>query len=243
MRALGRGWKRIVVQIVGTGLAGLVAFSPSGVIAAEDEPTGKLPETWHTTALVRGSMGVRVIDYWSKGSNMRARTLIGGHPITTIVRGDRYVVLDSLTGRGLDIRRSAVSIGGDAKRLRPFGFEFADLIRDGGEKIEDMKIGTMDAEIWRVTDKLGRRKLWVTAKEPRIPLRVETFDRATAEIVKVDYSNWAFDLDFANDFFATPTRFEIESFEYDDYVEKSLQGAASPLPILYRDLLHGNPPR
>ena len=203
----------------------------------------KAPETWHATAFVRGRMGIRVIDYWSRGSKMRARTLIGGHPITTIVRGDRYIVLDSITGEGLDIGRSKIAIEDDKKRLRPFAFELEDLIREGGEKIEDVKIGSMDGEIWRITDANGRRKLWVTTGIPRVPLRVETFSRGAAETVALDYSGWVFDLDLSENFFATPSHFKMSTFEYDDYVAKSIEGRRSAIPILYPDLLHGHPPR
>jgi len=220
--------------------------APDRVEAQEAEeveaPKTKPPETWHATAYVRGRMGIRVIDYWSKGPNMKARTLISGHPITTIVRDDRYVALDGLTGRGLDIRRSKTAMGDDKKRIRPFAFELDEMIRDGGEKIEDVKIGVMDGEIWRVTETNARRKLWVTTGDPRVPLRIETFNRGSAETVNLDYSDWTFNLKLTDGFFATPANFVLETFEYDYYVEKTLEGPVGAIPILYPDLLHGNPP-
>ena len=103
------------------------------VSRAEDEqerPSLPPPKTWHATAYVRGRIGLRVIDYWSQGPDMRARTLIAGHPITTLVRGDRYVVVDELTGRGVDIRRSKQALAADRRRTRPFAFELDELIAD-----------------------------------------------------------------------------------------------------------------
>ncbi|MBJ20090.1 MAG: hypothetical protein GY741_02530 [Phycisphaeraceae bacterium] len=236
-------WRRIAAAFVGAGLVGFSAFAPSGVGAQGGESAKKAPTIWHATAFVRGRVGIRVIDYWSKGSNMRARTLIAGHPITTIVRGDLYLVLDGLTGRGLEIRRSKEAIGDDAKRIRPFALEFEDLIRDGGEKIEEVEIGAVKAEVWRVTDSSGRRKLWVTTGDLQVPLRIETFNRASADTFDLDYSGWAFDLELGADFFSTPAGFEMSTFEYDDYLTKSIEGPVSAVPILYPDLLHGNQPR
>jgi len=255
MTAVKERWRRIVTGVVGTGLAvtGLVLASSIRVEAQEAQEAQEVekveaaktkpPETWHATAYVRGRMGIRVIDYWSKGPNMRARTLIAGHPITTIVRGDRYVVVDGLTGSGLAIRRSKIAMGDDATRIRPFAFEFDEMIRDGGEKIEDVKIGVMDGEIWRVSDSQARRKLWVTTGDPRVPLRIETFNRSPAETINLDYSDWTFNLRLDDGFFETPANFEIETFEYDAYVEKTLDGPVGAIPILYPDLLHGNRPR
>jgi hypothetical protein len=188
-------------------------------------------------------VGLRVIDYWSKDADMRARTLIAGHPITTLVRGDRYVVFDELTGRGVDIRRSKQALASDMRRLRPFAFELEELIADGGEKIEDVTIGSLSAEIWRITDGAGRRKIWLRADDPRVPLRVETFDRAAADTLELDYTNWIFDLELPPGFFATPQGIAVERFEYDEFLRRAGEGTAPNLPILYPDLLHGLTPR
>ena len=211
---------------------------------AEDAETEELkpPKTYHATAFVRSRMGIRVIDYWSKGAEMKARTLIAGHAITTIVRGDRYIALDELSGRGFDIARSKEALAEDLGRARPFAFELDEMRGDGAEKIEDVKIGSMDGEIWRVTDTAGRRKLWVTSQEPKVPLRIETFSRASADTINLDYSNWIFDLEMTPGFFATPSNFELQRFEYDEFLEKSIAGEVDTRTILYLDLLHGTPP-
>lgn len=222
--------------------ASTLFFGAESLQAAEvdgEEKLKKPPTTWHATAYVRGSMGIRVIDYWSRGSSMRARTLIGGHPILTLVDEGRYISIDQLTGRGVSIRRPASAIAGDAKRVRPFGFEMEELVRDGGEKIEEMEIGGMAAEIWQVRDALGRRKIWTSASVPRVPLRIETFSRAASETIQLDYSNWIFDVDYPAAFFKPPTGVQLEVVEYDVFSQKSAEGTVTPVPILYPDLLHG----
>ena len=239
-RRAGR-WARDVAL-----LAILVLLGAAPIGHAEDEeerPSLPPPKTWHATAYVRGRIGLRVIDYWSRGAEMRARTLIAGHPITTLVRGERYVVVDELTGRGVDIRRSKEALAADQRRIRPFAFELDDLIADGGEKVEDVRIGSIDAEIWRVTDGAGRRKIWLKANDPRVPLRVETFNRAAADTLELDYTNWIFDLALPPEFFAIPQGIVIERFEYDDFLRRAGEGTTPNLPVLYPDLLHGGPPR
>jgi hypothetical protein len=226
-----------------TILSLLVAAPLSRAEDEQERPSLPPPKTWHATAYVRGRIGLRVIDYWSQGPDMRARTLIAGHPITTLVRGDRYVVVDELTGRGVDIRRSKQALAADRRRTRPFAFELDELIADGGEKIENVKIGSIDAEIWRVTDGAGRRKIWLKADDPRVPLRVETFNRAAADTLDLDYTNWIFDLELPPQFFATPQGIAIERFEYEVFLERAGNGTAPNLPVLYPDLLHGSPAR
>lgn len=219
-------------------------ISGSEVLAAEPPPEAadaprKPPTTFYSTAYVRGDMGIRVIDYWSRGSSMRARTLIGGHPILTLVEGDRYVVVDLLTAKGVDIRRPAAAVAQDAERSRPFAFELEEIIRDGGEKIEDVAFGPLAAEIWQVRDGRGRRKVWVSAKEPRVPLRVETFSRAASNTTELDYSNWIFDMELPAEFFRPPQGIQLEVLEYEAYEVKSAAGTVTNVPILYPDLLHG----
>ncbi len=235
--ALARG---LLLALRGGLVLGLLL---SVVESARAEGERSVPETWHVTAFVRGSMGIRVIDYWSKGPDMVARTLIGGHPITTIVRGGRYVVFDGLTGKGLDIGRAAAALREDAARDRPFAFELDELIRDGGEKVEDVRVGAMRGEVWQVRDASGRRKVWVTGGVPRVPMRQETFDRSSGRTIDLDYQGWTFDLPMDEVLFQIPPAFAFERFEYEAYLAKSAQGPVGEVPVLYPDLLHGSSPR
>ena len=91
--------------LAGLALAALLGGRPV-VAPAEETEAVRVPESWFATAVVRGDTGMQVVDYWSRGPNMRARTLMRGHPITTIVFGGRYIVYDELTGKGIDIGRA-----------------------------------------------------------------------------------------------------------------------------------------
>lgn len=217
------------------GLAAILGLA--GVAKAED--TNKTPGSWHATAFVRGSMGIRVIDYWARGDDMVARTVINGRPITTIVYGGRYIVFDGLDSVGLDVGRSKISMKDDRERDRPFGFELEDLKSEGGEKIDDVSIGSMQGEIWQVRDARGRRKLWVSKGVPEVPLRVETFDRASGETIDLDYQNWVFDIVLPDRFFVPPSGVKLTRIEYDAYLGQSGKSHMVPVPILYPDLLHG----
>jgi len=220
-----------------------LALAPvSGAQEAEAAVGRSAPPPYHTNAHVRGDMGTRVIDYWSRGPDMLARTLVGGHPIVTIVTGGRYIVYDGLTGKGLDIARSERALAADVGRERPFAFELAEVQAEGAEKIDELLFGSRKGEVWQITDERGRRKVWVTVGVPQVPLRVETFDRSTAATVDMDYQNWIFDLEFSDAFFAPPPRIELQRFEFEAFLDAAAQGPVAAVPILYPDLLIGPPP-
>lgn len=210
---------------------------------ASAAPASGSPETWHATAFVSGIGSYRIIHYWSKGASMRAETLIGGHPIATLVHGDRYVVIDRLTGHALDVERSPRALAEDKGRKRPFAFEQREIAEAGGEKVEETKLSGVDVEVWRLTDDAGRRTAWVSKGEPSVPLRVETFVRGGAQTVKIDYSSWGFNLEMPDAFFELPDGLEVERLSYDDYTKKSAEGPVGPAPILYPDMLHGAKPQ
>jgi hypothetical protein len=170
---------------------------------------------------------------------MRANTLIAGHPITTIVRGDRYFAFDPLRGEGVSIRRSSRALEQEASRGRPFGNDLQELIDAGGEEIENVRLAGVDATMWRFTDDLVRRTVWVRRRKPVLPLRVETFDRASAQTISLDYVSWREEIEIPDAFFELPSGLEVLELEYDAYLEASAQGAVGSLPILYPDLLHG----
>ena len=91
--------------------------------------------TWYVSAVVSGRAGYRVTHYWSKGTSLRTQTMVGLHPVTTIVRGDRYWVYDELLRKGIAIKRSAGAVAEDAKGQRPFGNDLEGLIRSNGETV------------------------------------------------------------------------------------------------------------
>lgn len=250
-------WLGIVFGIVlGLGLGGPAchAAEQGDAKAGKSDASGttgtpaaagksEMPETWHATAFVSGIGSYRIIHYWSKGSSMRAETLIAGHPITTLVHGDRYVVIDRMTGKALDVERAPRAMAEDKGRPRPFAFEQEEIRAAGGEKVEDANVSGVDVDVWRITDDVGRRTAWVTKGEPGVPLRVETFVRGGAQTVKIDYSSWGFNLEMPDAFFEVPGGLEVERLSYDGYTKKSAEGPFGPAPILYPDLLHGSKPQ
>ena len=211
---------------------------PAPAPAAKPKPR-ETPKTWHATAFFSSKSQYRIIHYWSAGSSMRAESVIGGHPITTIVRDDRYVVIDRLTGKALDTERAKRATEEDKGRLRPFGIELDELRKAGAEKVEETRISGVPVEVWRLTDNASRRTVWVTKAEPRVPLRAETFVRGSSDTLTFEYSNWVFDLEIPDEFFETPSNFDVEELDYDEYEEKSAKGPVGPAPILYPDMLHG----
>lgn len=241
-----RAWRSFELALAFVPLAFGLSGCAGPAVAKEEAPPPSAPErptpkTWHASSYVRGALGLRVIDYWSRGPDMRARSLISGHPIVTIVHGGRYIAYDALSRKGVDVARAPGALAGDERRLRPFAFELDELRGEGGEKIEDVKLGRLRAEVWQRTDGAGRRKIWVTADAPQVPVRTQQFDRASGATVETDYSNWTFDLEIPDAFFVPPADVSFERFEYDAFVQWALEGGVSPVPILYPDLLHGGP--
>jgi len=181
---------------------------------------------------------MRSIRYWSKGPWMRAETVIKGHPVVTIVRDGDYVAYDRVTGKGARIGRSPGAVEQDAERLRPFGNEFDELVAQGGERVEAAVDGNPGVEIWRITDSVGRRKLWISSDEPRLPMRLETFVRGSFETVTLSYSGWMRGLELPDGFFEAPADVQLERLDYSAYIDAA---ASRPVaPVLYPDLLHGD---
>lgn len=233
------------VAVAGLWIVGSAIFLGSSALEASADNSADKPApesesiSWYVSAVVSGRSGYRVTHYWSKGSNLRAETLIGIRPVTTIVRGDRYWVFDELLKQGIEIKRSPLAVAEDGKQTRPFGNDLENLIRSNGEKVETGVLSGIPAEIWRVTNSVGRRTVWVTPGEPKVPLRVENFDRETGESATLNYSNWTSGFDLPDSAFEPPADLRLEKFEYEQYVEKSLEGLVGPAPVLHPSLLHG----
>jgi outer membrane lipoprotein-sorting protein len=226
-------------------LALMVALATSHAtesLAEEPPKAPSVPKTWHATVFFSSGDSYRIIHYWSSGSSMRAETLIGGHPITTIIRGDRYIAFDRLMGKALDVERSPAAVAQDQGRVRPFAIELEDLKRAGGEKIEETTMSGVPVEVWRLTDETGRRTVWVSKKEPFIPIRAETFVRGSSQTLIFDYSNWGFDLEIPDSFFTLPSDVEVVRFGYAEFERRSAKEPVGVAPILYPDLLHGGTP-
>ncbi len=218
------------------------AGSATPAPAADEAGATTAPKTWHATVFFSNGGSYRIIHYWSDGAKMRAETLISGHPITTIVRGDRYVALDRLTGKAIDIERAPAATLADQGRPRPFGIELDELKKAGGERIEDSTMSGVPVEVWRLTDDTSRRTVWVSKKPPHVPIRAETFVRGSSQTLVFDYSNWGFDLEMPASFFTLPSETLVDRFGYAEFGEKSAKAPIDGPPILYPDLLHGGQP-
>jgi hypothetical protein len=203
---------------------------------AKSQPSG--PPTWYAQALTRGEAGLNVTHFWSKGAMLRAESVVAGHKIVTIVRGDRYYAFDGLTGEGLSIRREPATVAADRADQRPFAREYEILVGQGAELVREETMLGRRAGIYRVTDDHGRRELWVTQDAMRIPLRVDVFDRESGKQRTTDYVNWQSDLAIPDAFFAPDSHAALKEMDYTEYLRRSSEeGTVGPVPVLYTGLL------
>ncbi len=218
------------------------AASTAGEGAAAPAPraeTGADLPTWYAQAVGRGDVGLSVTHYWSKGPALRAETVMSGHRIVTIVKGEWYYAFDELTGRGLAIRREAGAVARDAPERRPFGNEYEILMAQGAEKVGEESLWGRTAEIFRITDHLGRRELWVTSDDRRLPMRVEVFDRMSGQKGLTEYVVWDASLAIPDAFFEPNPAVAFERLEFEEYLRRSAEGGSSiPVPVLHSGLLH-----
>ena len=217
------------------GLLQLVGGA-AGALEPAKKPSG--PATWYAQALTRGEAGLNVTHFWSKGAMLRAESVVAGHKIVTIVRGDRYYAFDGLTGEGLSIRREPATVAADRADQRPFAREYEILTGQGAELVREETMIGRRAGIYRVTDDHGRRELWVTQDAMRIPLRVEVFDRESGTQRTTDYLNWQSDLQIPDAFFAPDSNARLTEMDYTEYLRRSsTEGMVGPVPVLYTHML------
>jgi hypothetical protein len=207
--------------------------------AADDEPKKPSTPTWYAQTLTRGEAGLNVSHFWSKGAMLRAETIVAGHKVVTIVRGEWYYAYDALEGSGLAIQREPAIVRADDPAKRPFGREYEILTSQGAELVRMEDLLGRKAGVYRITDELGKRELWVTEDEDRIPLRVEIYDRRTSARRTIDYVNWQSDLFIPDDFFAPDARMKLTELDHTEYLRRSSEeGSVGPVPVLYLDLLY-----
>ena len=204
------------------------------------KPGENADHTWYAQALARGAAGLNVTHFWSKGPWLRAETVVAGHKVVNIVKGDWYYAYDGLTKQGLAIRRDPKAEAQDSPERRPFGREYEILVRQGAEQVgEDTAFGR-PVGVYRVTDLRGKREVWVTLDEKRLPLRLEIFDRQSSGTRITDYVNWQSALFIPDSFFEPEPGVQIEKLELEQYIKRSVEeGPVGAVPVLYADLLHG----
>ncbi len=192
-------------------------------------------ETWHAERLGNGGgAGPRAERLWAKGPWLRAEIVYAGHPILTYVKGDRYVIVDAATGKGVSIQRNPKSVAGDATRGRPFGNEHDILVKLGGEKVKT-EGAEVACELFRLTDQSGRREVCVSTGEEKLPLYTKAWDRESGNESETRYLAWEKKVDLSDDFFSPDPRVQLESVTYEAYTAKP----SGPAPAMYPELLHG----
>jgi hypothetical protein len=217
---------------------GLLLVAALASATAEEPKKLSGPPTWYAQALARGDAGLNVTHLWSKGASLRAETVVAGHKIVTIVHGDRYYAYDGLTGEGLAIRREPAAVAADRPDERPFAREYEVLTRQGAELVREETLIGRRAGIYRITDGLGRRELWVTQDAARIPLRVEIFDRESGTQRITDYVNWQSGLAIPDTFFAPDPHATLTQMDYTEYLRRtSAEGTVGPVPVFYTHML------
>jgi hypothetical protein len=209
-----------------------------GEAAAEEKLDRHL--TWYAQAFSHGPGGINITHFWSKGSYLRAETIIAGHKIVTIVKDEWYYAYDATRANGIRVRRTPAARAMDAPYRRPFGNDALKLIRQGAEKIREETLHGRDTEVYRLTDRRGRRTVWVTKDALNIPLRIEMYSRATKTTQVTDYTDWLTGLTLPDRYFEPERVVLIESYEFEQYAHAlARKGSVGPVPVLYDDLLRG----
>lgn len=233
---VGAGGVLLVLALVLAGAAPGAAEEK-----AEARPAGPPPmDTWYAQVLAHSPIGINVTHFWSKDGKLRAETVIAGRRIVTIVDETTYYAYDLLVRTGIAVQRAPTAIRQDSERKRPFGNEFYALLRQGAESIGTGELGGEKVDIFQITDERGRRKLWVTRDERRLPLRVYAFQRSGGREMTTDYLNWQRGLPILDAFFVPEPGVDIARLSYEEYVQKQAERVPlGPVPVLYPDLLHG----
>jgi outer membrane lipoprotein-sorting protein len=233
---------RLARLMVGLALSALLAHPA----AAEKDKDIEKPEipSWYAQTFTRGEAELNVTHLWSLKSKFRAETVARGHKLVTIINGDTYYVYDALAMTGIAIRRAPAALAAESPDRRPFGNEAQALIDQGGEKIREENIAGKRTEVYQITDEDGRRIVWVTQDDRRLPIRMEFFIRKSGSTRYKEYVDWVSGLPVTDAFFEPEPGIQFERFELDEYIENTLaKDSAATLPILYQELLHGPAPR
>jgi hypothetical protein len=234
---------RCAVRLLAAGVCLAAWGAGAEVHPAETPPDEASPAeaVWYAQRVSSGDTPVNVEHLWSKGRRFRSETVWLGHPITTIVHGERYVIVDRLTRTGVSIQRSAVAVRQDASRARPFGHEYEALARAGAEKIGTERVAGRPCDLYRLTNDEGRREVCVTPEEDHLPVFRRVWMRASGRSAETSYVEWLRDVDVPDWFFEPEPGVTLEHFTYEQYVERAPKERIGPAPPFFRELLHGEP--
>jgi outer membrane lipoprotein-sorting protein len=217
--------------ICGAALALLLVAAPA--VAQETS------STWYAQRITSGDTPLIVEYLWSKGPKQRAETVIGGHPIITLVNGERYITIDRLANTGVSIQRSPTAIREDGTRSRPFGNEGALFQASGAEKVSTETIAGRSCDLYRLTNNEGRKEVCVSRDETLLPLQLKVWRRAIGKEAVTRYLDWTSGLALSDEFFEPDPAVTLEHLSYDDYLRRAVNEQIGPAPPFFRDLLHG----
>jgi len=196
--------------------------------------------SWYSQAVAQGRAGINVTNFWSRGPQLRAETVVGGHKIITIVSGRTYYAFDALAMSGVAIERAQEAIDEDAEGRRPFGNELEAILAQGAEKVrEEVVLGT-NCDVYQVTDDYGRRILWVSKGRWELPVRIEIFSRKSGDKQLTDFLDWSNGIPITDEFFVPHPAVVFENYTLQEYIDHTQNvGPVGSVPVLYADLLHG----
>ena len=210
--------------------------------AAQEPAPAAGPSTWYAQRVTQGGGGMGVEHLWSKGASLRSEVVVSAHPIVTVVHGDRYWVLDRLTGEGISVQRHPNSVAADDPTRRPFGDEAERLQSQGGEFVGDEELGgDASCRLYKLTDDRGRQEVCVRDDELGLPVILRNWDRQTNRTHVVQYVNWFRDLEIDGSFFMPQAGLNLKGYTYEAYMKAVNEQSVGPAPVLYPHLLHGEP--
>ena len=213
---------------VGGGTAG------SAQEASPDPDDGN----WYAERLTSGDTPLTVEYLWSRGPKLRSERVVRGHPIVTLVNGDRYVIYDRITREGISIARSPAAIQQDVGRVRPFANEFKNMMKAGAEKVGVERVASSRCDLYRVTDGVGRREVCVVGDD-RLPIFTRVYVRQRASEVTSQYAEWSRKVRPPDSFYLPPADIQLEFVSYEEYLERAPKERLGPAPPTHRELLHG----
>ena len=87
-------------------------------------------------------------------------------------------------------------------------------------------------EVFRLTDQLGRRELWVTKDLKRLPVRILIYRRDTSRTMTTEYLNLAHGALDRRRLLRAPNRAsQLERLDFDSYMQRSATGEPiGPVP-------------
>ncbi|MBW2240430.1 MAG: hypothetical protein JRH01_00455 [Deltaproteobacteria bacterium] len=196
-------------------------------------------EMWYAEKYAAGDVPISVEQLWSRGPLFRSETVIAGHPIVTLVRGDRYIIIDRLTQEGVSIERHPKALKESEAGKRPFGVELDALLAAGGEFVREQDFAGNKCDLYRLTSQEGRREVCATQDDEKLPVLTRVWMRSTQRRAETRFVNWTRQVQVPEVFFDPDPRIVLRQISYQEYIDRVTKDLKLPAPPLYRNLLHG----